>query len=248
MSLLTVTGVRVVYGPTVAVDGVDLTAYRGEVCALIGPNGAGKSTLLDAIAGVVPTAAGRVVLDGDDLTRLPPHRRQRRGLARTFQTPAVLGPTPIAEVTLAAMPGRGVLSGLARLPRHSERARAGELLERVGLAPAQWSIPVDGLGLVDQRRVELARALAGNPCLVLLDEPAAGLATSERAAFADLLLALPGPDLGIVLVEHDMALVATVAHVVVALDRGGVVATGSYREVAADPAVRRSYLGDVRVG
>jgi branched-chain amino acid transport system ATP-binding protein len=244
MSLLLARGLRVVYGATVAVDDVDLTAYRGEILALIGPNGAGKSTFLDAVAGAAPVQAGSVMLDGLDLEG-PPHRRSRAGLARTFQTPALIGPTPIDEVALAAMSGRGVVAGLFTGPGRAGTDAAAGLLERVGLASGLWRARVRDLGLTDQRRVELARALACGPRLLLLDEPAAGLPAADRQRFADLVASLAGPDLGIVLVEHDMALVSAVAHVVVALDQGRVVATGSYAEVAANPIVRSSYLGEV---
>jgi branched-chain amino acid transport system ATP-binding protein len=244
VSLLVVRGLRVVYGATVAVDDVHLTAYRGEILALIGPNGAGKSTFLDAVAGVAPVEAGHVTLDGLELDG-PPHRRCRAGLARTFQTPALMGPTPIDEVALASTAGRGVVAGLFSAPGRAGAAAAAELLERVDLAPALWCAPVSDLGLTDQRRVELARALACGPRLLLLDEPAAGLPAADRERFASLVASLTGPDLGIVLVEHDMALVSAVANVVVALDQGAVVATGTYAEVAGHPTVRSSYLGEV---
>jgi branched-chain amino acid transport system ATP-binding protein len=244
VSLLVVRGLRVVYGATIAVDDVDVTAYRGEILALIGPNGAGKSTFLDAVAGVAPVEAGQVMLDGLELEG-PPHRRSRAGLARTFQTPALIGPTPIDEVALASTPGRGVVRGLFNGPGRAGAAAAADLLERVELAPELWRARVRDLGLTDRRRVELARALACGPRLLLLDEPAAGLPAPDRARFAALVASLAGPDLGIVLVEHDMALVSAVAHVVVALDQGRVVAIGSYAEVAGHPVVRSSYLGEV---
>jgi branched-chain amino acid transport system ATP-binding protein len=244
VSLLVVRGLRVVYGATVAVDDVDVTAYRGEILALIGPNGAGKSTLLDAVAGVAPAESGCVTLDGLELEG-PPHRRSRAGLARTFQTPALIGPTPLDEVALASTPGRGVVGGLFTGPGRAGTTAAAELLERVGLAPGLWRARVRDLGLTDQRRVELARALACAPRLLLLDEPAAGLPAADRQRFAELVASLTGPDLGIVLVEHDMALVSAVAHAVVALDQGRVVATGTYAEVAGHPTVRSSYLGEV---
>src|SRR4051795_6520797 len=179
MTLLSARDVRVVFGATVAVDGVDLTAYRGEVLALIGPNGAGKSTFLDAVAGVVPTVSGRVILDGVELEG-PPHRRSAAGLARTFQTPALLGPTPLDEVALAACTRRSVIAGLLSGPGGRERDEAGDYLTRVGLAADRWTMPSRELGLTDQRRVELARALACRPRLLLLDEPAAGLPLPER--------------------------------------------------------------------
>jgi ABC-type branched-subunit amino acid transport system ATPase component len=243
VSLLGVRAARVSFGATVAVDGVDLDAYRGEICALIGPNGAGKSTLLDAIAGTV-RSEGRVVLDGAELTGLPPHARARLGLARTFQTPALLGPTPRQEVTLASCRRRGAIGGLFLAPGRHEQATAAELLERMEVPVDLWDAPSAELGLTEQRRVELARALATGPRLLMLDEPAAGLPGPDRLRFASLLRSLPGPDLGLLLVEHDMALVAAVAHVVVALDRGRMVTTGSYAAVATDPVVRASYLGD----
>ena len=243
MSLLVARGVRVAFGATVAVDDVDLTCYRGEVTALIGPNGAGKSSFIDAVAGVVP-ATGQISLDGVALNGRPPHKRVAAGIGRTFQTPALLGPTPLAEVALAACVGRGVAGGFFAAPGDREFGVARDLLGRVHLPEARWELPAADLGLPDQRRTEVARALATSPRLLMLDEPASGLPAGDRPQIAELLLSLAGPDLGVLVVEHDMALVATIAHVVIALDRGRVVATGSYADVAADPVVRQSYLGE----
>jgi len=242
MTLLSCRGLVVDYGVTHAVDDVNLTAYRGEVLALIGPNGAGKSSVLDAIAGTAG-AGGTVILDGMRLDTLRADDRRSAGIGRVFQTPRLAGPTAADDVLLACAPPRRLLSGALRGPSRADRQRADELLDVVGLPRALRTVPVAGLGLPDRRRVELARALAGTPRLLLLDEPASGLPDEERGRFAELILALAGPDCGIVLVEHDMALVAAVAHHVVALDAGRVLCTGSYAEVATDEAVRTSYLG-----
>jgi branched-chain amino acid transport system ATP-binding protein len=234
----------VAYGPVIAVDGVDLAAYRGEVLALIGPNGAGKSTVLDAIAGTAPMTAGSVLLDGTELAGERAARRRLAGIGRVFQTPRLAGPTPMDDVVLAAAKSRGLFSGIVQRPGPEADAMAEAALGEVELEPSLWRVPVGRLGLPDQRRVELARALVAEPCLLLLDEPASGLPASERDGFADLVRTLAGPERGVILVEHDMALVARAAHNVIALDRGRAVHEGSYASVAADPTVRVSYLGD----
>ena len=244
MTLLSVRDLRVSYGAVRAVDGIDLTAYRGEVLALIGPNGAGKSTVLDAIAGTAPTATGSVVLDGTDVALLRPAKRRLAGIGRVFQTPRLAGPTPMDDVVLAAAKPRGLIGGMVQRPAREDHAHAEAALAEVGLATTLWRAPIGQLGLPDQRRVELARALVAEPCLLLLDEPASGLPAAARDEFADLVLTLAGPERGVILVEHDMALVARAAHHVVALDRGRVVRQGSYAAVASDPTVRASYLGE----
>ena len=243
MTLLHARGFTVTYGVVAAVDDVDLSVYAGETTALIGPNGAGKSSLLDGLAGVVP-ARGRAIVDGALLTGSPA-RRVALGLARTHQTPTLMGPDPRTEVALAACRRRGVVGGLLSGPGRAEHQRAEELLDRVGLAPTAWRTPSAELGVSEQRRVEVARALATNPRVLMLDEPAAGLPTEERAPFAAMVASIPGEGRGVLLVEHDMRFVASVAHAVVVLDRGRVIATGTFAEVAADPAVRRAYLGEV---
>jgi ABC-type branched-subunit amino acid transport system ATPase component len=243
VTLLHARDLTVSYGAVVAVDGVDLSIYAGETTALIGPNGAGKSSLLDGLAGIVP-AGGRAVVDGALLTGSP-SRRVALGLARTHQTPALMGPDARSEVALAACRRRGVAGGLLTGPRRGEQERAEELLDRVGLDAAAWRTPSAELGVSEQRRVEVARALATDPRVLMLDEPAAGLPTEERAAFAAMVASIPCEGRGVLLVEHDMRFVASVAHAVVVLDRGRVIATGTFAEVAADPTVRHAYLGEV---
>jgi branched-chain amino acid transport system ATP-binding protein len=243
VNVLELSGVTVAYGPVVVVDGVDLAVRPGELVALIGPNGAGKSSLLDAVAGVVPTRAGSIALAGHDLARRGPARRHALGLGRTHQTPALLGPTPVDEVALATGAGRGVLAGAVRGLARADQRSARERLDAVGLPTMRHDVSSHGLGLPDQRRVELARALARGPRVLLLDEPASGLPSADRLAFGAVLRSLPAPDRGVLLVEHDMDLVAAVADRVIALDRGRIIASGAFASVAADPRVRESYLG-----
>jgi ABC-type branched-subunit amino acid transport system ATPase component len=200
--------------------------------------------VLDAIAGSAPAGDGSIVLDGGALEGLRAAGRRKAGIGRVFQTPRLAGPTPMDDVVLGARSARGLLSGLVRRPARAALERSEAALLEVGLDPRTWSMPVAQLGLPDQRRVELARALAGDPCLLLLDEPASGLPSEERDRFAEMVVGLAGPDRGVILVEHDMELVARAAHHVIALDRGRVVKQGSFAAVAADPTVRTSYLGE----
>jgi branched-chain amino acid transport system ATP-binding protein len=240
---LAVTGLVVGYGATIAVGGVDLRVDDGERVALIGPNGAGKSTLVDAVAGLVPIRSGTVAVGGRVLDARSVAQRRTAGLAHTHQTPALMGPTPQLEVAVAAGPGRAVLRGALRPPSAADHRVAGELLDLVGLPVHVHHAPSSDLGLSDQRRVELARALASRPDVILLDEPASGLSSVEREAFAAVLTLLSQRVRGVLLVEHDMALVAAVAHRVVAIDRGHVIAAGPFDVVMAHPSVRSAYLG-----
>jgi ABC-type branched-subunit amino acid transport system ATPase component len=242
--VLALSGVTLRYGGVAVLDDVALAVAAGEVVGLIGPNGAGKTSLLDVVAGVVAPNGGRVVVAGLDVTAWPTRRRHRHGLARTHQTPSVAGPDPVSEVALAAGAGRSVVAGAVRGLARADRTLAVALLESVGLAPARHRAPCRDLGLPDQRRVELARALARDPIVLMLDEPASGLPTAERERFITLVTGLAGPRRGVLLVEHDMDVVRRCAHRVVALDQGQVVAAGTFAAVTGHPRVRQAYLGD----
>lgn len=244
--VLEVEAMTVAHGPTVVVDEVSLAVRPGEVVALIGPNGAGKSSLLEAVAGTVATRGGEVRIDGRDVSRRGARGRRRAGIARTHQTPAVLGPSALAEVALAAgTRGRGpaALRRALTPPSDDDRARAHGALRRLGLGDERAHLPSAELGLADQRRLELARALVQRPIVLLLDEPASGMTPEERRALASVIAALPTPGLGVLVVEHDMDLVASVADRVLALDQGRLVVDGTFAEVTAHPDVRRAYLG-----
>ncbi|MFF0201760.1 ATP-binding cassette domain-containing protein [Streptomyces sp. NPDC005017] len=212
--LLTARGLHVRYGGFAALSGVGLEVRTGRVTAVVGPNGAGKSTLFDCLAGTVRPARGRVLLDGRDITALPAHARSRLGVARSFQRLAVFPSLTVAEnVRVGAEQGRGGTGA-------TERALALFGLDAVRDRPAA------GLPTGTLRRVELARALATGPRVLLLDEPAAGLDTAEVAAMAEVLAALAADGTALLVVEHDLDLVADLADVVHVMAAGRIVADG----------------------
>ena len=229
------------FGGVVAVDGVDLSVPPGRITAVVGPNGAGKSTLFDCLCGTVRPDRGRVLLGGADITRLPEHARARLGLARTFQQIAVFGSLTVAEnvrIGAEAHTGR-TLSGLLGLPDPAqERAReaTGRALRLLGLEAVR-DRPAGGLPTGTLRMVELARALAGAPRVLLLDEPAAGLDAAETARLTAVLRTLSADGMALLVVEHDIDLVAERADTVYAMAAGRVVACGPTPVVLADPAV-----------
>ncbi|WP_329298840.1 ATP-binding cassette domain-containing protein [Streptomyces sp. NBC_00659] len=207
---------RVAYGGFTALDGATLDVPPGRVTAVVGPNGAGKSTLFHCLAGTLRPSGGQVLLGGRDITRLAAHARTRLGIARTFQQLAVFPSLTVAEnVRVGAEQGRTADPGAA------ERA-----LRLLGLDGPVRSLPAAGLPTGTLRRVELARALAGNPRVLLLDEPAAGLDTGEVAALARVLRALAADGMALLVVEHDLDLVADLAHTVHVMAAGRIVASG----------------------
>jgi branched-chain amino acid transport system ATP-binding protein len=242
--VLALEGVVRRFGGLTAVDGVSLTLGPGRRLAVIGPNGAGKTTLFRLIAGDMGVSAGRVELLGRDVTRMPAHRRARLGLARTFQVSNLFsGLSVIDNVRLAAQarePGRWRFWAPIRA---GDRVGAAAMaaLERVGLGVRAGDRVAD-LSHGEQRQLEVALALATEPKLLLLDEPAAGLPAGERARLRDLLGSLP-PSLPLVLIEHDMTLALSLADEVLCLHNGRVIAHGSPAEVRADDTVQAVYLG-----
>lgn len=218
------------YGSFTALDGVDLVVRAGQVTAVVGPNGAGKSTLFHCLAGTVRPVRGRVRLGGRDITRLPAHARTRLGVGRSFQQLAVFPSLTVAEnVRVGAEQGR------APEPGAVERA-----LRLFGLGGELRSLPAAGLPTGTLRRVELARALAGDPRVLLLDEPAAGLDTAEVAALALVLRALAAEGTALLVVEHDLDLVADLADVVHVMTAGRVVASGPPDRVLDTPSAWES--------
>ena len=232
------------FGGLRAVDAVSLTVRAGERRALIGPNGAGKTTLFNLVAGVLPVTAGSIRLFGEDVTRAPAHRRAARGLARTFQiTNLFPGLTVIENCVLAVQALTPVkfsmLRPVAGYPRLHERARA--MLAAVGLATVD-EVLVANLSHGEQRQLEIALALAGQPRLLLLDEPTAGLSAAESRLMADLLAGLD-PAITVLMIEHDMDIALALASHVTVLHYGRVIADGTREEIRADPQVREIYLG-----
>ncbi|MFD5519408.1 ATP-binding cassette domain-containing protein [Streptomyces sp. NPDC127066] len=207
---------RVAYGGFTALDGATLDVPPGRITAVVGPNGAGKSTLFHCLAGTLRPSGGQVLLGGRDITRLAAHARTRLGIARTFQQLAVFPSLTVAENVLV-----GAEQGRTTDPGAAERA-----LRLLGLDGPVRSLPAAGLPTGTLRRVELARALAGNPRVLLLDEPAAGLDTGEVAALARVLRALAADGMALLVVEHDLDLVADLAHTVHVMAAGRIVASG----------------------
>jgi branched-chain amino acid transport system ATP-binding protein len=243
---LETTELSVSFGGVRAVDAVSLQLGAGQLVGLIGPNGAGKTTTIDAISGFVP-AQGRVVLGGDDVTGWSPHRRARRGLVRTWQSMELFDDLTLEEnCRVAAEPVttgrlvRDVLLG-PRADRVGDDV-ARDALDRVGLASVGGCHP-DEVSLGQRKLAGVARALAAQPSVLLLDEPAAGLDTTESQVLGERLRALLGPGLTMLLVDHDMGLVLSVCDHVYVIDFGRVIASGPPAAVRSDERVVAAYLG-----
>ncbi|MEU7188985.1 ATP-binding cassette domain-containing protein [Streptomyces sp. NPDC039022] len=223
---LTARSLHARYDGFTVLDGVDLAVAPGRVTALIGPNGAGKSTLFHCLCGTLRPAAGRVLLDGTDITHRPAHVRARLGLARTFQQLAVFDGMTVAENVRIGAEQSGV---------PDPAAATGRVLDLLALDGPLRAAPVAGLDTGTLRRVELARALAGRPRTLLLDEPAAGLDSAEVAALAGVLRAVAADGTALLVVEHDLDLVAGLADTVYAMAAGRIVTRGPARRVLAEP-------------
>ncbi|MBV8168775.1 MAG: ATP-binding cassette domain-containing protein [Alphaproteobacteria bacterium] len=234
----------IAFGGVRAVSDVDFSAKPGAITSLIGPNGAGKTTLLNLIGGFYKPEAGTIALDGADLTGAPAFRLSRAGIARTYQTTQLFGSLSVLDnVVLGLQRGRLGAGSLLQAGDPALRAQAAGLLAFVGYVGDVGRRAAD-LPHGDKRLVEIARALATRPKLLLLDEPAAGLNHADTAALGTLLRAVAATGIAVVLVEHDMALVMSVSDHVVVLDTGRRIAAGAPATVQRDPAVRRAYLGD----
>ncbi len=248
--LLEVQGALKRFGGLVAVNDLSFAVHPGEIVGLIGPNGAGKSTTFALISGALPLTAGRVMLRGESIGSRSPHEIAQRGLGRTFQHVKLIGAMSVLDnVALGAyLRGScGVLRAALRLDRAEEacvRAEAARAIERVGLA-AHLHDAAGSLALGQQRIVEIARALASDPALLLLDEPAAGLRYLEKQALAALLRSLQAEGMTILLVEHDMDFVMGLTDRLVVMDFGEKLAEGKPAEIQRNPAVREAYLGGV---
>jgi ABC-type branched-subunit amino acid transport system ATPase component len=252
-NLLEVEGVTVRFGGVVANDNVSLSCREGEITALLGPNGAGKSTLFDVITGARRPGSGRVVYGGADVTALPPQERARRGIGRTFQNLALARDLSVFDnVLLGAARFRrygavAAMLGLPRVRRDDRRLReiTDRALETLGLT-ALAGVRAGTLPYGTLRRIEMARALALGPRLLMMDEPAAGLDHEETLELARAVLHIQQRwGISVLVVEHDLDFVRLVAGDAVVLDFGQVIAGGPVQQVLADPQVRRAYLGTV---
>ena len=244
-------GVVVRFGGIVALDGAGIEVPAGQVTALIGPNGSGKTTLLNVCSGFLPPGEGTIELAGADVTQWPPHRRAAAGLGRTFQQPIVFTDLSGAENVMAGeMNDRpSSLSSALKLPsaRRHEREAAARAEALLGALGADHLIDrsASKSSVADSKILDLARALAIDPLVLLLDEPAAGLGLDEIAMLEALVRATADAGVAVLLVEHDVAFVGRIADRVIALDRGRVIAEGTPDEVRSHPDVLRSYFGDV---
>jgi branched-chain amino acid transport system ATP-binding protein len=249
--LLEVDGVSLEFGGIRALDHLGFETEAGEICALIGPNGAGKTTLFNCVSRVYTPDRGSIRFDGRELVTLPPHRVARAGIGRTFQNLALFGALSVRENVMVgaySTGGRGALADAFRLPgvgKHEARlcAEADALLARLDLAHLADQAAAD-LPYGTLKRIEIARALAARPRLLMLDEPAAGLAHAEVDELATTIRQVRDEfDLTVLLVEHHLAMVTEIADRVVVLDLGRKIAEGPAAAVLQDPVVVAAYLG-----
>jgi branched-chain amino acid transport system ATP-binding protein len=245
-------GITRCFGGLVAVNQVSFTVQRNEIFGLIGPNGAGKTTLFNLITGLMPTTSGQLVYEGEEITKLRPHQIAAKGIARTFQNLRLFGNLSVLENIAIANHIHnkiGIIPSVLGMPtavaaEEKTFAKARELLELVGLAERARE-KAGNLAYGDQRRLEIARALALEPKILLLDEPAAGMNPNEKGSLSQLIRQIRDSfNLTVLLIEHHVPLVMGLCDRIAVLDFGELIALGEPEKVKNDPAVIEAYLGD----
>jgi len=240
LPLLRINALTKRFGGFVALDNVSVDIRPGERFGLIGPNGSGKTTLINCISGAFRTEAGTVVFGGEDITPLPPHMRTRRGIARSFQIPRPFKSMTVAENLMVALDFASVAGDF--IPAAQRRDVVMSILTQTGLA-SRADLSTLGLSQVELRKMELARAMATHPKLLISDEAMAGLSSSEVDEVLDLLIKLGGQGITIIMIEHIMQAVMRFSERVMCLDAGRIIAIGTPDEVMANRRVQEAYLG-----